>query len=111
MIIFIVGNKLDLNEDRKVSENEVKNLFKDFSYFEVSAKTGNNISLLFEQLTYKIIDKQNEEKNNDDKVKRGMDERKSIKLVSDDNLKEKDSDNKCCVNSFLHIVFYLLMIS
>ena len=96
VIIFIVGNKLDLSEDRKVKDDEVKKLFNDIGYYEVSAKNGNNISLLFEQLTYKIIDKQKEEKNNDDKVIRGADGRNSIKLGDDKDSGKKFNKKLCC---------------
>ena len=94
VVIFIVGNKLDLTEDRKVTEAEVKNQFNKIGYYEVSAKSGNNISLLFEQLTYKIIEKQNEEKNSDDKVIRGPDGRNSIQLVNDST--KRKLNKKCC---------------
>jgi len=43
-IVFLVGNKIDLKY-REVTEIEAKQLAKkfDFLYFELSAKTGQNI--------------------------------------------------------------------
>ena len=63
-------------------------------YYEVSAKTGNNVSLAFEQITYGIIEKQKEEENNPNKVLRGKEGRKTTDLR--DINKELDGNKKCC---------------
>ena len=50
--IFLVGNKLDLEDDRTVTTEEAENLVNDleFDYFiETSAKTGINAEALFVQ--------------------------------------------------------------
>ena len=62
-------------------------------YYEVSAKTGNNVSLAFEELTTKIIEKQKEEKNNHDKGVRGKEGRKSWDL---EDMKKAKKKKKCC---------------
>lgn len=56
-VIFIVGNKLDLELQRTVSETEIKEYAqsKKIEYMEVSAKSGINIQLLFEQLASKLV--------------------------------------------------------
>ncbi len=61
-IKIIIGNKNDLVEERVVSYNSAVELAKkyDFDYFEVSAKTGENVKFLFEVLTKRMIKKQEE---------------------------------------------------
>ena len=94
IIVCILGNKADLTADRVVKFEDVKSLVGDHLNYEVSAKTGNNVSLAFEQLTYGIIEKQKEEENNPDKVIRGKEGRKTQDLndINRDLLTKK----KCC---------------
>ena len=50
--IFLVGNKVDLEDDRVVSTNEAKDLVNDLEmdfYMETSAKTGLNAENIFIQ--------------------------------------------------------------
>ena len=93
-IIILIGNKSDLNEDRKVEYEEGKKLAEKYNilFFECSAKIGNNIALAFEQLTIKIIEKQKEEANNKDRYVRN-DGRKSLGIDKD---ARKRQNKKCC---------------
>ena len=50
-IFCILGNKSDLTADRVVKYEDVKALAGDNLNYEVSAKSGNNVNLAFEQLT------------------------------------------------------------
>ena len=97
IILCLLGNKSDLTYDREVDYEKAKALADDNLYYEVSAKTGNNISLAFEQLTYGIIEKQNEEEGNPEKVQRGKEGRKTVDL---NDINEIDKDlkrtKKCC---------------
>jgi Ras-related protein Rab-6A len=45
VIIFIVGNKIDLSEERAVTTEETEEKFKNIGahFIEVSAKTGENL--------------------------------------------------------------------
>ena len=92
-ILMIIGNKYDLNENRQVSYDDANILSQRFNifYYEVSAKNGNNIALAFEQLTYRIIDKQREEENNVNRYVR-KDRRNTIGL-QDGN---RNNNNKGC---------------
>lgn len=90
-IIFIIGNKNDLTGHRKFSLTEgiliaQKN---NLSYFEVSAKTGNNIHMVFEELANKIYEIQKQNLG----VERQK-ERKSIGLKECE--KKKKVKSKCC---------------
>ena len=56
-INFLVGNKSDLEEKRKISKEKAENFAKenDLIYLETSAKNNDNVSKLFEYFTYKLI--------------------------------------------------------
>ena len=90
--IFLVGNKLDLEDDRTVSTEEAENLVNDleFDYFiETSAKTGINAEALFVQAAkllyteYKELQKTEPEQKPDTK-----------KLDNINNIIKKKK--KCC---------------
>lgn len=62
--IFVLGNKSDLTEKRCVNIKEINDLLKgkeNCTYFEVSAKTGNNIMNMFETLVKKLNGKKGNE--------------------------------------------------
>lgn len=55
--VVLVGNKLDIEESREVSRDEIDDVLKlnpEFSYVEVSAKSGENIPLIFDQIALKL---------------------------------------------------------
>ena len=67
--ILIVGNKLDLIEERKISESQVINFCREngYKYIEASAKEGTNILKIFEELSIDLVtkyEKLREEENN-----------------------------------------------
>ena len=80
VVICYLGNQADRTADRKVTVDEINELVGDNLYYDVSAKTGNNVSLAFEQLTIGIIEKQKEEVHNPEKVVRGKEGRKTMSL-------------------------------
>ena len=92
IIIYLVGNKVDLEENRQITIEEAEKYANDKSipYFEVSAKSGDGIKKLFDDITNDIIDKIsnfNEKEENDDKLRVSFLERESFKPKS----------NKCCL--------------
>ena len=97
IIICVLGNKTDVPSASQINIDEVKNLYGDNLCYEVSAKDGNNISLAFEQLTFKIIKEQKRRKKEQDVVLRGADGRQSINL-SDISVKNTSNakKSKCC---------------
>ena len=66
VINFLVGNKSDLEDKRKVTKEEAENFAQKYNliYLETSAKNNNNVDKLFEYFTYKLI---NYYENNKDK--------------------------------------------
>ena len=66
IVVYIIGNKNDLEEQRSVNENQIKDFRAkyDYKYFETSAKEGTNILVVFEQLSMDMnfyYEKQKEE--------------------------------------------------
>ena len=58
-IIFLVANKCDLGEQRKISSDEIESFSDSRNLFcvEVSAKKGNNITLVFEKMAKELVNK------------------------------------------------------
>ena len=58
IVIYIIGNKIDMIEGRKVKTEEGQQLANEFhlQFFETSAKTGQNINETFDSLVNKIDD-------------------------------------------------------
>lgn len=56
IIIALVGNKIDLESERKISNDEIIALSNELNLlnFQVSAKTGENIQDLFKQIALKM---------------------------------------------------------
>ena len=103
--IILVGNKSDLAEKDKVVTNEdIQGFLKDkknIDSIEVSAKTGRNITLLFETLTNRLIMTQKErQKDNEDNNKSSCSTKLSAspKKRMNLNVGSKKDENKlgCC---------------
>ena len=67
--ILIVGNKMDLIEERKVTDSQVINFCREkgYKYIEASAKEGTNILKIFEELSFELAshyEKKKEEEMN-----------------------------------------------
>ena len=58
VVIMIIGNKIDLKKERKVTNTEGKELADKYNvmYHEVSAKTGENVGDMFKKIASKLED-------------------------------------------------------
>jgi small GTP-binding protein len=65
LVNFLVGNKIDPEEKREVSSQEGRNFasFRDFIFFETSAKKNENVNKAFEFFAFKLIEKYSKDKN------------------------------------------------
>lgn len=88
LILMVVGNKVDLLENRQVSSDEGKQLAQDLSalFMESSAKTRIGIKSIFEELVRKILNSSKIKSLNQEKAK------ESKKVVS--LLPEEDEDSE-----------------
>lgn len=94
IVLTIAANKMDLNSMRKIPTTEGNSFAQSHgaSFFEVSAKEGNNVDLLFEDLANKIITKQKEIKEEDKVIRRAG--RNSVGL--EDAKKKDEKKSGCC---------------
>ena len=81
-IIFLIGNKIDLADQRKITKEQGEELAEEFKipFFEASAKSGENVDEVFKALYEKIIE-----------VYGDLEREKGSKL----NKKQKNK-GKCC---------------
>jgi GTPase SAR1 family protein len=101
---MLVGNKSDLSMERTTSYSEASTLALkyDVMYYEVSAKTGNNVAVVFENLTDQMIKK--EEINNDskkEKKKKGKIDRSHVsanRITIDNQTSTIQKKEKNCCN-------------
>ena len=95
VINFLVGNKIDLENEREVSKNQGEEFaYKhNLIFLETSAKTNENVQRLFEYFTFKLI---NYFEINKTKYMRDDDENNDNDMTSFHNLKplELDKDDK-----------------
>jgi len=98
--IFLIGNKSDLKEERKVAIEEGKKFKNDYDniiiFFETSAENGENIDKLFEKVGFSIY-----EKNEADEKKLDKANKRSVSLIKEDftknnEKKKKKEKGKCC---------------
>ena len=91
-LMYLVGNKID-KPDRVVSDEEGKSLANDLNmkYFGVSAKTGENVDILFDDIVNSLIKKYPIDKI-DVKKREKKDNIKELKIPKkDDKIKSKEN--------------------
>lgn len=93
-INFLVGNKSDMEEDRKISKDDAEEFArqKNLIFFEASAKTNDNVEKIFEYFTYKLI--KYFLKNKDEYVSSDSNGTKISKNFEEINSK-REEDSKC----------------
>ena len=106
--IIIVGNKSDLIDEREVSENNINEFLNDkYTYFEVSAKYGNNIDLAFNKIKKLIMEnrKMNNEEENEDKWNKKKNKNKKDRIREEEQRSQSldemskhlnEKNKKCC---------------
>ncbi len=102
--IIIVGNKSDLLEEKRVKFNEANDFCDKLKipYIEVSAKTGVNVSNLFENMTSVMVQKESEldaKRKNKKKIDKSHVLANKSMTLDNKNYCDKDNKNisrKCC---------------
>ena len=88
----LIVNKKDLSEENKtINENQIDKKSKDLQlkFFEISAKTGENVFISMKKFLNKIIDKYKKENKNN-----GEEENES---TESDNENDEDKDEGCLI--------------
>ena len=88
----LIVNKKDLSEENKIiNENQIDKKSKDLQlqFFEISAKTGENVFISMKKFINKIIDKYKKENKNN-----GEEENES---TESDNENDEDKDEGCLI--------------
>ena len=87
--IIIVGNKLDMEDKRKITKENADKLSKEYNYkyFETSAKTGEGVDDAFRDLVNQILEKS-------DKFEEERNERNSVKI--NENQEDNPKKKGCC---------------
>ncbi len=94
--VLLVGNKIDLTEERRISPQEGESISKDFNYpfIETSAKTGKNVNEAFLKVINNIVNKMMikqpktlETEGNIILTNRDIADRIPLNKQSDDNIK------------------------
>ena len=87
-VIYLVGNKTDLNEKRQVSYQDGKDKSEELGllFNEVSAKNGDNIFLLFGNISEAILERQtnannNNNNNNNNTDKKNLKRKRCLMLI------------------------------
>ena len=91
--ILIVGNKLDLFNQRKVTQSQANNFCKEnnYKYIESSAKDGTNLLKIFEELTFDLTNKHQQKMQNEINKKFQM---KNLEIMAKEENKNKKKG--CC---------------
>ena len=90
--IFVAGNKSDLEDQRRVPVADIQTFLSshtDLRFLEVSAKTGTNVVLMFEELA-SLIAKNNEKPQNEKEA-----QPKKVYRVENKSQGDKNK-SKCC---------------
>ena len=92
--VILVGNKCDLEDNREVLKEDGEELAQKLKikFMEVSAKTGENLDKLFQNLIDEVYEKYNKEFKSFASIE-FMDDNKNINLNTNNNPGKK---KKCC---------------
>lgn len=100
IIIVLVGNKSDLADTRKVTYKEASEFAqkKKIEYIEVSARMGNNVSLIFDIISKKMIQIQKKKESEEEFKDLSLSHRSKLKKDSPLNLKSNEEKKTvgCC---------------
>ena len=93
---ILVGNKLDLKNERVVNEESIKKFLEknEMKFFETSAKEGTNVDIILKEISQLIL----AGKTNEEIIEEfGSKKRSSSVLSKDSDLEDKkETKKKCC---------------
>ena len=100
VIMVLIGNKSDLSDKRVISIDEGRELAEKYNmiFFETSAKTGDNVDLIFFKSAEEIAKKIEQgyyDLENDCGIKQGINQSRQIQIGDNANHKPKN-ESGCC---------------
>jgi small GTP-binding protein len=100
IFMVLVGNKSDLSDKRVISIDEGRELAEKYNmiFFETSAKTGDNVDLIFFKSAEEIAKKIEQgyyDLENDCGIKQGINQSRQIQIGDNANHKSKN-ESGCC---------------
>ncbi|KAL3102251.1 hypothetical protein niasHS_003660 [Heterodera schachtii] len=104
VVIFIIGNKIDLARHRTVPKEEAKEYSQSIgaNFCECSAKTNEGVSELFSKLAIEMLNKSSEETEDTDGIgttpfQRHYGSRRSLRIADEEETQaERKRRGKCC---------------
>ena len=94
--IILIGNKNDLEDQRKVTQDEAEQKAKNYKvgFMETSAKSGDNLDKAFETLVHSIFDSCKRETEKCEKIENKGE--KGIEINTNVNKKKQKQESGCC---------------
>ena len=98
LILMVVGNKIDLESERRISSEEGAQLAKDLSalFMESSAKTKIGIKSIFEELVRKIVQNSTGKLKSQAQQEQQRQKQATISLHDDDDENNETATNCSC---------------
>ena len=92
---ILIGNKSDLIDERKIDKEKIEKYVQlnNMKYFEVSAKSGKNVDVIFTEIAKLILEGKSEEEIMEQFTNNNFNDSSIITLDSNKSIKKR---NKCC---------------
>ena len=92
---ILIGNKSDLIDERKIDKEKIEKYVQlnNMKYFEVSAKSGKNVDVIFTEIAKLILEGKSEEEIMEQFTNNNFNDSSIITLDSNKSFKKR---NKCC---------------
>eukprot|EP01095_Lingulamoeba_sp_RSL-Kostka_P002925 TRINITY_DN1383_c0_g1_i1.p1 TRINITY_DN1383_c0_g1~~TRINITY_DN1383_c0_g1_i1.p1 ORF type:complete len:134 (+),score=43.83 TRINITY_DN1383_c0_g1_i1:404-805(+) len=96
--ILIIGNKIDLNNQREVTYEEGAEFCRNLglTFIETSSKNSTNVDEAFETLAKKILKRKNGEKNSKKNVNSKITNQLHSKPIGNDNNNNNNENSTSC---------------
>jgi len=116
--LFIIGNKIDENEKRKILKQEAKNIAKKYKikYFECSSKIGINVYEILNEIAFMAYDKyyakylnKKEEENINPNINPNINQKNNIEYDNNNYINE-NKENKYDTKIIIIIIGIIMII-
>ena len=100
---ILVGNKIDLKEERVIDSERIKNFAnkKELKFYEASAKEGTNVDFIFNEIATLILEDKSEQQLKEEFTLKN----RSLSVYSKDSEESNNSQKKKVVVNFKYFLF------